>query len=114
MIAQWLCMTEVDGIRAIFQWPSVSAFIAYLNPLSIQEKHSAAKLVVAVLSRLEHFERRKVIRSTWKKLKNPDTSFFFVMPEQPCPIDPSWRRTAKGWSRFPHQVSSCSGATGPI
>jgi hypothetical protein len=91
MIAQWLCMTEVDGIRAIFQWPSVSAFIAYLNPLSIKEEHSAAKLVVAVLSRLEHFERRRVIRSTWKKLKNPDTSFFFVMPEQPCPIDPSWR-----------------------
>ena len=51
----------------------------------------SAKLVVAVVSRLEQFERRSAIRKTWKKLKNPETGFFFVMPELPCPIDPEWR-----------------------
>ena len=90
MIAQWLCMTEVDGIRAIYQWPTVSAFISFMNPLSTS-KDGTAHLVVAVVSRMEHFERRKIIRNTWKKLKTSDTSFFFVMPEQPCHIDPTWR-----------------------
>ena len=91
MIAQWLCMTEVDGIRAIYNWPSVTAFIAFMNPLKSQEEIMTAQLVVAVVSRMEQFDRRNAIRNTWKKLKTPDTSFFFVMPEQPCPIDPTWR-----------------------
>ena len=91
MIAQWLCMTEVDGIRAIFHWPSVTAFIAFMNPLKTKEDIMTAQLVVAVVSRMEQFDRRNTIRNTWKKLKTSDTSFFFVMPEQPCPIDPTWR-----------------------
>ena len=43
------------------------------------------------MSRLDHFDERSAIRKTWKKLKNAETSFYFVMPELPCPIDPEWR-----------------------
>ena len=92
VLAQWLCMNEVHGIRAIYQWPSVRAFLAFMNPLaSLMAAEESVKLVVAVVSRLEHFEQRAMIRNTWKKLKSPETAFFFVMPEHPCPIDPQWR-----------------------
>ena len=92
VLAQWLCMNEVHGLRAIYQWPSVRAFLAFMNPLAaLMGTEESVKLVVAVVSRLENFERRSMIRSTWKKLKSGDTSFFFVMPEHPCPIDPQWR-----------------------
>ena len=92
VLAQWLCMNEVNGIRAIYQWPSVRAFLAFMNPLaSLMAAEESVKLVVAVVSRLEHFEQRAMIRNTWKKLKSPETAFFFVMPEHPCPIDPQWR-----------------------
>ena len=52
MIAQWLCMTEVNGIRTIYQWPSFNAFVAYMNPFAaFLARDNTAKLVVAVVSR---------------------------------------------------------------
>ena len=85
IFAQWLCMTEINGIRAIFQWPSVAAFLAYMNPFF--DKAQTAKVAIAVVSRLENFEQRLAIRQTWKRLVNTEeTGFYFVMPEHPCPI----------------------------
>ena len=67
-------------------------FSFFLNPFeSLVQPTESAKLVVAVMSRLDHFDERSAIRKTWKKLKNAETSFYFVMPELPCPIDPEWR-----------------------
>lgn len=89
MIAQWLCMNEVNGLRAIYQWPSITAFLAFMNPLSafMGSDVQGAKLAIAVVSRLEHFERRNAIRNTWKRLvRSADMAFYFVMPEHPCPI----------------------------
>ena len=81
-------------------------FSFFLNPFeSLVQPTESAKLVVAVMSRLDHFDERSAIRKTWKKLKNAETSFYFVMPELPCPIDPEWRvkvnfATASAASRF--------------
>ena len=86
LIVQWLCMTDVNGVRSIKDY---RPFSFLFNPFeSLTQTTEPAKLVVAVISRLEQFDRRSAIRKTWKKLtKNSDsTSFFFVMPELPCPI----------------------------
>ena len=56
------------------------------------------ELVIAVMSRLPNVEKRNMIRKTWKTLSSEATGsvsirskVYFVMPEQPCPLDPNWR-----------------------
>ena len=52
LIVQWLCMNEINGIRAIYNWPSFTAFLAFLNPLSnLADKTKGVQLAVAVISR---------------------------------------------------------------
>ena len=76
-------------------------FSFFLNPFeSLVQPTESAKLVVAVMSRLDHFDERSAIRKTWKKLKNAETSFYFVMPELPCPIDPEWRVKVRKFATF--------------
>ena len=76
-------------------------FSFFLNPFeSLVQPTESAKLVVAVMSRLDHFDVRSAIRKTWKKLKNAETSFYFVMPELPCPIDPEWRVKVHKFATF--------------
>ena len=69
------------------------------------------ELVVAVISRLPNIEKRNMIRETWKTLSlgtdqqhgfgsgssdSIRSKVFFVMPEQLCPLDPTWRARDSG------------------
>ena len=73
--------------------------VFYYFPSSSSEK-SQPKLVIGVLSNLENFEQRKVIRSTWKKLVSGDAIFHFVLGDTFCPHNSLWRlsdESCKEW-----------------
>jgi hypothetical protein len=92
LVIHKLSIIEENGLNngGVIYWPFPSlSFIweiwTYFKPLS-DGRSDGVHLAVAISSHLENFEQRAAIRATWKKLKSPNTAFYFVIPDQPCPI----------------------------
>ena len=65
--------------------------LVYYIKLPFFNERPSKKLVIGVLSKLNNFEQRKAIRSTWKKLVPPDVQFNFILGDTFCPYHELWR-----------------------
>ena len=66
-----------------------------------------SKIVIGVLSKLENFERRKTIRSTWKKLVSEDVVFHFILGDTFCPHNKLWRLSNENCNEWKLEVNCC-------
>lgn len=99
----WLPVSSQSGFGSF----PLSSILSLLDPRaggSLRSDPDGVHVTIAILSRLEHLERRNAIRATWKRLLRPADRLFFVMAEQPCPIDPHWRYREAGCEPWHVQV----------
>ena len=92
--------------RALFVLSCVGCLIPifyYFHYPPTEKFHS--KIVIGVLSKLENFEHRKAIRSTWKKLVSEDVVFHFILGDTFCPHNKLWRLSNENCNEWKLEVN---------
>ena len=98
-------MMTMSSDQALFLLSCVGCLvpILYYSQYPPTEK-MRSKIVIGVLSKLENFERRKAIRSTWKKLVSEDAVFHFILGDTFCPHNKLWRLSNENCNEWKLEV----------